>query len=1288
MLSDIQKGEVENESIKLDKLNKTVFLTGQTQTGEITSAEISDALLTVDSLDPNIFTLIYPNGDQAQVSIGQGKIRSFHLSDGSVTTVKILDKAVTTAKLADGSVTEIKILDGAVTSGKIADGTILAQDLSSGSVIEAKIADGAVTSSKLADDSVISSKIADGSVTESKLSDSSVTNSKISDLSITATKIATGTITGTQIASDGTVVKSLIAGSEITVTNNTDGTWTISDSSGGEGDVVIAPTQAQTDTTTRSTLRLNKTGSSGNLLELEVSNTDKFVINYSGIVTTGVWQGTAIASGYITSTLTGKTYNGLNLTSQIDGFTISGGTTSRTLTITGSNVSINQSLQTSDSPTFNTLNATTITDGTTSISGGTVSATTITDGTATLSDGDLSGTGTVTATTLTDGTTSITAGTITGATYNGLAITTSGNTFNLSRGTGSLDVASGVTVDINSNLIVNTSSVTLNQSLQTSDSPSFSGLTIGTLNGILKATTGVVSAAIADTDYQQPITWGDGLSYSAPTASVDYNATNLQITSEKINTIQDITTNSTPTFNALTLSTNQGVTGLTTASSPTFVGLTLTGFSGALQASGGTISASTLPVSLGGIGQTSFTDGQLLIGNSTGNTLTKANLTEGEGINITNGSGSIQIDGEDATTTNKGIASFNDSYFTVASGAVSIDDIYLRNNADDTTSGTITMANLKLQDTSSDHQLQLTYNEDATATRTLNVTLNDANRAFALQGDLTVESASTLNQDLTTDAAPTFSSATLNNIHLIDSGTAFNLIIASDSTTSFTADRTLTLDLDNVSRVFTLQGNLTVESVSTLNQDLTTDASVTFTGLSNSDANITSVGNIALDSISGAANAIAIGDGADTITLNPTAGTSFSDKNITNVGDIDLDSISPAATDIDILLSDPSATALEITDGTTTYLTFDSTDTQEKIEVGATLDLSNNIDMTYNNGGTALITNGVIQAAAVEDKFLRNDGDDTTTGTITMTNLKLQDTSSDHQLQVSYNEDATATRTLNVTLNDANRALALQGNLTVESVSVVNQDLSSDASPTFASPTVNNLHVIDSGTAFDLILESDSTAAFTADRTLTVDIDNSSRSFTLQGNLTVESTSTLNQDLTTDASVVFTGLSNTDANITNVGDIALDSLSADASSITLSSTTDLADGVDLTYNSGASTVIDNGVVQAAAVQDKFLRNDGDDVTSGSLTLQGGSITLGTTAQTGSIEIYDGSDHKITLTSPSISADYTLTLPTDDGASGEFLQTDGSGNLSWASGSGAWEIIDTYTATGTCQVPIF
>jgi hypothetical protein len=50
-----------------------------------------------------------------------------------------------------------------------------------------------------------------------------------------------------------------------------------------------------------------------------------------------------------------------------------------------------------------------------------------------------------------------------------------------------------------------------------------------------------------------------------------------------------------------------------------------------------------IAVSSGGTGQSSYTDGQLLIGNTIGNTLTKNTLTPGAGIGILNGNGEITI---------------------------------------------------------------------------------------------------------------------------------------------------------------------------------------------------------------------------------------------------------------------------------------------------------------------------------------------------------------------------------------------------------------------------------------------------------------------------------------------------------------------------------------------------------------------------------------------------------------------------------------------------------------------
>ena len=70
-------------------------------------------------------------------------------------------------------------------------------------------------------------------------------------------------------------------------------------------------------------------------------------------------------------------------------------------------------------------------------------------------------------------------------------------------------------------------------------------------------------------------------------------------------------------------------------------GLTLTG--GPITGSGTLTLGGTLAVANGGTGQSTFTDGQLLIGNTATGSLSKAVLTAGAGVTITNGNGSITI---------------------------------------------------------------------------------------------------------------------------------------------------------------------------------------------------------------------------------------------------------------------------------------------------------------------------------------------------------------------------------------------------------------------------------------------------------------------------------------------------------------------------------------------------------------------------------------------------------------------------------------------------------------------
>ncbi len=100
--------------------------------------------------------------------------------------------------------------------------------------------------------------------------------------------------------------------------------WKQIDNTGGSaGGVSLAPSSADVDSSTNPSIFINDTAG-GNLLQLQAGAVNRFVVGNTGTVMAGA-------------------YNGLTLTSAVDGFTIAGGTTSRTLTITGGNASLSGS---------------------------------------------------------------------------------------------------------------------------------------------------------------------------------------------------------------------------------------------------------------------------------------------------------------------------------------------------------------------------------------------------------------------------------------------------------------------------------------------------------------------------------------------------------------------------------------------------------------------------------------------------------------------------------------------------------------------------------------------------------------------------------------------------------------------------------------------------------------------------------------------------------------------------------------------------------------------------------
>lgn len=79
-------------------------------------------------------------------------LQNFPIPDGSITTAKIANNAVTAAKIASLQVTTSKINTGAVTSAKLASGSVTSDKIANEAVTAAAIEDGAVTFDKLDED--------------------------------------------------------------------------------------------------------------------------------------------------------------------------------------------------------------------------------------------------------------------------------------------------------------------------------------------------------------------------------------------------------------------------------------------------------------------------------------------------------------------------------------------------------------------------------------------------------------------------------------------------------------------------------------------------------------------------------------------------------------------------------------------------------------------------------------------------------------------------------------------------------------------------------------------------------------------------------------------------------------------------------------------------------------------------------------------------------------------------------------------------------------------------------
>ena len=146
----------------------------------------------------NTFNIV--NGAVTNAKLATDSVSTIKILDLAVTTNKIDNLAVTTAKLDTNAVTTAKILDLNVTTSKIAADAVTTAKILDLNVTTAKINNLAVTDAKLATDSVITSKILDLNVTTAKINNLAVTDAKLAANSVITSKILDSNVTDAKLA--------------------------------------------------------------------------------------------------------------------------------------------------------------------------------------------------------------------------------------------------------------------------------------------------------------------------------------------------------------------------------------------------------------------------------------------------------------------------------------------------------------------------------------------------------------------------------------------------------------------------------------------------------------------------------------------------------------------------------------------------------------------------------------------------------------------------------------------------------------------------------------------------------------------------------------------------------------------------------------------------------------------------------------------------------------------------------------------------------------------------------
>jgi hypothetical protein len=293
--------------------------------------------------------------------------------------------------------------------------------------------------------------------------------------------------------------------------------------------------------------------------------------------------------------------------------------------------------------------------------------------------------------------------------------------------------------------------------------------------------------------------------------------------------------------------------------------------------------------------------------------------------------------------------------------------------------------------------INLTATTDVVVPANVGVTFGDDGEKIEGDGtNLTISSSNNLTLDATGDIILDADGA---DVTLKDAGTTYAALTNATGELAIKSGATPTTAVTFSGANADFAGTLDVTGATTLDSTLSVKGNVTLGDAATDTVTITA--DVASNVIPSADSTYTLGDASnywshgyiDAITttgnvtvggdLTVTGSLSAADTNITNVGDIALDSISADGTEIDILLTDNIAAALEIKEGANAYLTFVTTNAGEQVTLGKKL-AAGSVEI---EGSNFDITGGSI--SGITDLALADGGTGASTAAGARTNLGL-----------------------------------------------------------------------------------------------------------------------------------------------------------------------------------------------------------------------------------------------------------------------------------------------------------